>query len=63
MEITILGKIFLTGSLSCFIGVIGTWISPCSNKTPISVQFILFLLAVGGLLTMVITMFIGIWRM
>lgn len=63
MEITILGKIFLTGSLSYFIGVIGTLISPCNNKTPISVQLILFLLAVGGLLTMVITMFIGIWRM
>jgi len=61
MEITILGKIFLTGLLSCFIGAIGTWISSCDNKMPISVQLILFLLAVGGLLTVAITMFIGIW--
>jgi len=58
MEITLLDKVFLSGVLLAFIGIIGIKISPDDGKT----LFYLVLSTIGGLLAMFITILIGIWE-
>lgn len=62
MEIGLLGKVFLTGVLSFVIGVIELRILEKSGYN-IFIALTTIILFWGGLLSIVITVLIGIWRM